>query len=112
MIRFVQYLIAFCLSQHVTTHSYTLQGKYTEAESLVASALATQEKIYGSEHHLIVPTLLTMAEIHNAKGQYKQAEKLVERALALAENTENLQERISKIRELKKATPVSITKVF
>lgn len=47
--------------------------------------LPIQEKIYGPEHHLLLPTWLTIAKVRQAQQQYPQAETLLHKALAAAE---------------------------
>lgn len=47
--------------------------------------MVVQEKIYGPDHHLVAPTWLTMAKIHQAKGDYAKAETLYDQALTSLE---------------------------
>ncbi|HEW79364.1 MAG TPA: tetratricopeptide repeat protein, partial [Phycisphaerales bacterium] len=57
-------------------------GSDIDRVSMFAIAL---EKTYGPEHHLLVPTWLTMARIYQAKKNYTKAEELLQKALVVVE---------------------------
>jgi len=69
---------------------YLQQGKYTEAEPLIDQALSMKEKVYGSEHHLLVAALFIKAGVEREKGNYAESENFIQRALAIAEKSENI----------------------
>jgi len=65
---------------------YTLQKRYDEAEKIITeTVLPTQEKVYGKEHPLLLPTWLTIAKVRQSQQQYSQAEALLRKALAATE---------------------------
>ena len=45
-----------------------------------------QERIFGAEHHLLIPTWIAMARIYQGKGNLAEARKLLERSLRIIEN--------------------------
>ena len=47
---------------------YALQRRYSETESLIARALPIQERVFGPDHHLLVPLWLIASKTCQAKG--------------------------------------------
>jgi tetratricopeptide (TPR) repeat protein len=68
---------------------YTLERRYDEAEALISKALPIQEKIYGPEHHLLVPAWLVMAKISEAKGDLANAKRLLEKAIETVQDQDD-----------------------
>ncbi|MFA5554227.1 MAG: tetratricopeptide repeat protein [Phycisphaerae bacterium] len=62
------------------------QRRYDRAEMLLNDAIQIQQKAYGSEHHLLIPTWLAMAKLNEAKLRYAQAEQLALNALEKAKD--------------------------
>ena len=96
---------------------YTLQGRYNKAEELIDRTIATQEKIYGTDHHLIAGSWLTKARVCHAKGNYVHSEKLIKKALASVRKTGNmaiftkLEQRAKDIRAGKQGVSGPVAKV-
>jgi tetratricopeptide (TPR) repeat protein len=95
---------------------YTLQGRYDEAEKLIDRAVATQEKIYGPDNHLIAGSWLTKARVCQAKDNYVRSEKLIEKALSAVRKTGNtaiytkLEQRAEEIRASNQTTSGPVAK--
>ncbi len=95
---------------------YVLQGKYSQAEMLIAKAVTIQEKVYGQKNPLVAPSWLTMANVCWAKGDFTQAEKLIQKALAAVEKTGNvtqmvvMQRQVAQIYSIKPAIAGLIAK--
>jgi tetratricopeptide (TPR) repeat protein len=70
---------------HNLAELYYGAGRYTEAESLDARALAIYEAQLGKDHPTVATSLNNLAELYRATGRYEQAEPLHERALAIRE---------------------------
>ena len=64
---------------------YRTQGKYEEAEHLIAQSLAIDEKIYGENHPEVATSLNNLAALYRAQGKYAEAEPLYRRSLAIME---------------------------
>ncbi len=69
---------------------YLLQGKYVQAEPLINQVLSIKEKVYGLEHHFLVPALFIKARIEREKGNNTASERFIERALTSVKTTENI----------------------
>jgi tetratricopeptide (TPR) repeat protein len=65
---------------------YARQGRYAEAEELISRTLPIQERVYGPEHHLLVPVWLVMSRIYQAKGDLVNAKIFLEKSLRAVEN--------------------------
>ena len=52
-------------------------GNYNKAMELAKKAVSIQEKVYGSDHHLLADTWVTLAGINHMQGNALQAGKLL-----------------------------------
>jgi tetratricopeptide (TPR) repeat protein len=64
---------------------YNIQGRYSEAEPLLARALAIREQQWGKEHPNVATSLNNLAELYRTQGHYSKVEPLYMRALAICE---------------------------
>lgn len=80
--------------------------------------VATQERLYGSDHHLIAPSWLTKARVCRAKGNYVRSKKLIEKAMDSVRKTGNmaiftkLERRVKEIRAGKQTTSAPVAKAI
>jgi len=65
---------------------YVQQGRYAEAEELIAKALPIQERVYGPGHHLLIPVWLVRARIYQANGDLLNAKVFLEKSRSALEN--------------------------
>jgi tetratricopeptide (TPR) repeat protein len=65
-------------------HLYNL-GEYVEAESVMLTDLANEEKRLGKEHQDVATSLCNLAVVYESQGKYDQAEALHIRSLAIRE---------------------------
>jgi tetratricopeptide (TPR) repeat protein len=63
------------------------RGDYDEASKTVSAALAIQERIYGSEHHLLAPAWLIQASIRQGQGNDIEAAMLMQKAITVVSKT-------------------------
>jgi tetratricopeptide (TPR) repeat protein len=64
---------------------YQKQGRYGEAEPLLARALAIRERQLEPEHPNMAQSLNNLAALYQAQGRYGEAEPLLARALAISQ---------------------------
>ncbi|PZV26006.1 MAG: tetratricopeptide repeat protein [Snowella sp.] len=64
---------------------YRSQGKYSEAEPLIARSLAIKEKQLGEDHPSVATGLNNLADLYESQGKYEEAEPLYRRSLAIME---------------------------
>jgi tetratricopeptide (TPR) repeat protein len=65
---------------------YVLQQRYAEAEELISRALPIQERIYGRDHHFLVPVWLVKSSIYESEGDLVNTKVLLEKSLDSVEN--------------------------
>jgi CHAT domain-containing protein/Tfp pilus assembly protein PilF len=64
---------------------HRLEGRYSEAETLLRRALALGEQALGPEHPAVATRLLILAALYGNQGRYAESEQLYRRALAIRE---------------------------
>ena len=60
-----------------------LQGKYSEAKTLLEEALKIRQKLYPDNHPDIAESLNNLAVLYKSQGRYSEAEPLHQKALAM-----------------------------
>ncbi|MBC6454230.1 MAG: tetratricopeptide repeat protein, partial [Hormoscilla sp. SP5CHS1] len=63
---------------------YKSQGRYDQAEPLLAQALEMTKQLLGSPHLLVASGLNNLAELYRSQGRYDQAEPLLAQALEMS----------------------------
>ncbi|MDX6611115.1 MAG: hypothetical protein QOD75_301 [Blastocatellia bacterium] len=61
------------------------EGRYDEAKSSAAKALAIRERILGPEHEYVADSLINLSEVYIAQRQYVEAEASLHRLLRITE---------------------------
>ncbi|GHO90628.1 tetratricopeptide repeat protein [Reticulibacter mediterranei] len=61
------------------------RGRFDEAESVLARAVALTEQHNGSDHVTLIPLFLLQSELFHLQGKYGQEEHLLQRTLVLCE---------------------------
>ncbi|MHC4743221.1 MAG: tetratricopeptide repeat protein [Planctomycetota bacterium] len=54
--------------------------RYDQAESLTRDAIAVQQKVYGEDHHFLIPAWIVMAHVHDHRGEQEKAREMIEKA--------------------------------
>ena len=65
---------------------YVRQRRYHQAERLVLAAIQVQERVYGRDHHFLIPAWLVMARVHHSRGNQTQARGMIEKSMLAAKN--------------------------
>jgi tetratricopeptide (TPR) repeat protein len=65
---------------------YRTQGKYAEAEHLIARSLSIRESQLGENHPNVATSLNNLAELYRSQGKYEEAEPLYRRSLSIWES--------------------------
>ncbi len=66
---------------------YFFQGRYDDAEPLIAESIRIQEAVLGAAHPAVAASLYDLASLYTARERFDAAEPLVERALSITRRT-------------------------
>ncbi|CAM9093379.1 unnamed protein product [Laminaria digitata] len=80
-------VLAGATLRSILGHVMRLQGKFTEAETLLHRSLVMEEKTLGAEHPVVASSLNHLAALFKSQGKYAEAERLYKRALAIQDKT-------------------------
>lgn len=63
---------------------YVRQHRYDQAETLARDAIQVQQRIYGGDHHFLIPAWLVLARVHHHRGDQRQVREMIEKSLLAA----------------------------
>lgn len=66
---------------------YFFQGRYDDAEPMIAESIRIQEVVLGSAHPAVAASLYDLATLYTARHEFAAAEPLVQRALSITRRT-------------------------
>ncbi len=66
---------------------YFFQGRYDDAEPMIAESIRIQEVVLGTAHPAVAASLYDLATLYTAREDFAAAEPLVQRALSITRRT-------------------------
>ena len=72
---------------------YFFQGRYDDAEPMIAESIRIQEIVLGSAHPAVAASLYDLASLYTAQEDFAAAEPLVQRALSITRRTLGAEDR-------------------